>query len=432
MSKEVKVTDVKKYDFVRKPRRASRFWMFIARNFAIPFVAGGFKIKIDKKDMEGLKPPYLLLATHASMMDFAIMYKAIYPHKLANFVVAIDAVRDFSDWLMRRLGGITKRKFVKDFSLIRNMRYCAKEYGDVVCMFPEARYSLDGCTSYIPPSVGKMAKLLNIPVVTLNMDGNFIIAPQWNKPRQKMPLHAQISQIVTAEEISTLSVDEINSRIHVALEHDDYRYQLENKIENNYPKRAQGLHNILYRCPHCNKEFEMYSEGTTLRCAACGKTWEMNKYGQLEATEGETEFSHIPDWFNWERQTVRDEIRNGTYRFESEVEVHTLPNAKRFYNHGKGKLVQTAEGTVLDCVAYGEPTHVEWKAAELESVHIEYDYPFNKKMYPKNDFGDCVDISTNDESYWLHPLDLRTQLTKLSLATEEIYFWALEKIKKGE
>ena len=96
-----------------------------------------------------------------------------------------------------------------------------------------------------------------------------------------------------------------------------------------------------------------------------------------------------------------------------------------------GKPVQTAEGTVLKCTAYGQSVRLEWKASEPESVHVEYDYPFEKK-YKHNVLGDCVDISTNDESYWLHPLNKRTQLTKISFATEEIYFLALEKIKSKE
>lgn len=423
---------IKKYDFSRRPKRASRFWMFLARDFVASSALRGFKLTLEKRNMEGLKPPYLLLATHASEMDFPVMYKAILPYKLANFVIAIDAVRDHGDWLMRNLGGIAKRKFTKDFNLIRNLKFCAKQYGDVICMYPEARYSLDGCESYVPPSVGKLCKMLSIPVVVLKMEGNFIIGPQWNKTRQKLPLHAEIEQIATAEQVSEWPVERINEKIRALFKRDDYRYQLENGIENHYPKRAEGLHNILYRCPHCGEEFKTYSQGTKLWCDACGKTWEMTALGQLQATEGETEFSHVPDWFNWERQLVREEVRNGTYRFEDEVAVHTLPNAKRFYAQGKGKLVQTAEGTVLECTAYGQQVRLEWKASELESVHVEYDYPFEKRKYKHNVLGDCVDISTNDESYWLHPLNKRTQLTKISFATEEIYFLALEKIKSKE
>lgn len=422
---------IKRYDFTKKPKRLSKFWIFLADLVAVRPTLRGFDLKIDKVNMEGLKPPYLLLASHASEMDFAVMYKATDPYRRMNPVCAIDAIRDHGDWLMRNLGCICKRKFIKDFNLIRNMRYCAKEFGDIVCLFPEARYTLDGCESYIPDSVGKMCKLLKIPVVTLKMEGNFIIGPQWNKTRQKLPLHAVITQIVTANEIDSIDVAEVNRRIRDGLKRDDFRYQKENGIENNYSRRAEGLEHILYRCPHCGKEFEMHSHGTEIWCDNCKKHWEMTNLGQLEAKDGETEFAHIPDWFNWERACVREEVRNGTYRFEDEVTVHTLPNAIRFYDNGVGKLVQTCEKTVLECTAYGKPFKLELAAIELESMHIEYDYPFEKKKYKKNCFGDCVDISTADDSFWLHPINKRLQLTKLSFATEEIHFLAQERIRNA-
>ena len=422
---------IKKYDFKRKPKRASRFLMWVARTFMVAPALKGHNLKIERKNMEGLKAPYLLLATHASEIDFSVMVRAVWPERRLNSVTAIDALRDHGDWLMRSVGCIAKRKFIKDYDLIRNMRYCAKQYGDIVCIYPEARYSLDGCISYIPPSVGKLCKLLGIPVVTLRMFGNFISCPQWNKNEQRLPLKAEIEQIVTAEELKTISVDEINARINDRFTRDDFAYQLENKIENKYARRAEGLHNILYRCPHCNTEFKMYSKGTRLYCEECGKGWQMSTLGQLSAEEGETEFAHIPDWFNWERKLVREEVRSGKYRFEDEVEVHTLPNAKKFVSQGRGKLVQTCEATVLDCTAYGEEKHLVWEATELESAHIEYDYPFEKKKY-KLDFGDCIDLSTPEDSYWCHPVNKRTQLTKFSFATEEIYFLALEKVKEGK
>lgn len=422
---------IEKYDFKRKPKRASAIFISLAMKFiSDPFIKK-FDLKIEKKNMDGLKPPYLLLATHASETDMHVMFRAVAPFKRINTVTAIDGIRDHGDGIMRMGGCIAKRKFIKDYDLIRNMRYCVKEYGDIVCIYPEARYSFDGCISYIPPSVGKMCKLLGIPVVTLRMFGNFISSPQWNKNVQYLPLKAEIEQIVTAEELKTISVDEINARIIDRFTRDDYAYQLENKIENKYERRAEGLHNILYRCPHCNTEFKMYSKGTRLYCKECGKGWQMSTLGQLSAEEGETEFSHIPDWFNWERSLVREEVRSGKYRFEDEVEVHTLPNAKKFEYQGRGKLVQTCEGTVLDCTAYGEGKHIVWEATELESAHIEYDYPFEKKKY-KLDFGDCIDLSTPEDSYWCHPVNKRTQLTKFSFATEEIYFLALEKVKEGK
>ena len=422
---------IEKYNFSPKPLKPSKFWMWLARNFAIAPRLKGRPLTIKKINMEGIEPPYMLFATHASMLDFPVMYKAIAPYD-ANNVVAIDAFRDVGDFIMRKLGCIPTRKFTKDYHLIRNMCYCAQHYKTVICMYPEARFSLDGTTAYLPESLGKMCKLLKIPVVVLRMYGVFVMSPQWNKPEQKIPLHAELECVATAEEVKALPVEELNARIRTAMQRDDYAWQKENGIEINNPNRADGLHNILYRCPHCNTEYEMYSEGTRLWCNHCGKAWQMSPLSELTAEEGETEFTHIPDWTKWERALVREEVRSGQYHFEDEVEVHTLPNAIKFYHHGKGKLVQNLEGTYLECTAYGQEVKKHWAPTELESIHIEYDYPFRKKKYRNCLIGDCVDISTPDESYWLHPVHGRDRLTKISFATEEIYELAKEKIRNQE
>ncbi len=420
---------IQHYDFSRKPLRPSKFWMWLARNFAIRPRLKGRKVTVVKQNMEGIRPPYLLFVTHASMLDFPAMYTAVAPYD-ANNVVAIDAIRDVGDFLMRRLGCICKRKFVKDLHLIRNMRYCAEHYDTIVCVYPEARYSLDGTTGFLPDSLGKMCKLMNVPAVVLRLYGTFVNAPQWNKDEQYLPIRCELECIATAEEVRTLPAEELNRRAHEALQRDDYAYQRAEGLELENPRRADGLHNILYQCPHCGKEFMMYSEGTRLWCASCGKGWQMSTLSELTAEEGETEFSHIPDWMKWERENVRREVREGRYRFEADVTVHTLPNAKRFYDQGKGKFIQTCEGTRILCTAYGEEKDLYWAGTELESVHIEYDYPYRKDKYKKNIFGDCIDISTHDDSFWLHPIGLRDRLTKVSLATEEIYLLAKEKVKE--
>ena len=45
----------------------------------------------------------------------------------------------------------------------------------------------------------------------------------------------------------------------------------------------------------------------------------MDEYGAMHAEEGETEFSHIPAWYAWQRAAVREEIEAGTYRLDREV-----------------------------------------------------------------------------------------------------------------
>ncbi|MBQ8039117.1 MAG: hypothetical protein IJ274_04500, partial [Lachnospiraceae bacterium] len=130
--------------------------------------------------MDKIKGPYLLLVTHSSMVDFNIMLKATHPHPVNN-VMTLEGFHTYTEPLMRSLGVLGTRKFITDTHLIRNMKYCIEELKTIFVLFPEARYSLDGCTSYLPDSLGKLVRLLKVPVVVLRIHGNFITNPQWNK-----------------------------------------------------------------------------------------------------------------------------------------------------------------------------------------------------------------------------------------------------------
>ena len=57
----------------------------------------------------------------------------------------------------------------------------------------------------------------------------------------------------------------------------------------------------------------------------------MSELSELSADDGKTEFSHIPDWYEWERENVRREVEAGTYSSGPlPVKVNSLPNAKKF------------------------------------------------------------------------------------------------------
>ena len=374
------------------------------------------KFTLEKINMEGLEGPYLMLVTHSSMVDFNVMLKATHPHKVNN-VMTLEGFNTYTEPLMRSLGVLGTRKYINDMNLIRNIKYCIEKLGNTFVLFPEARYSLDGCTSYIPSSTAKLIKVLKVPVVVLKIQGNFITCPQWNKINKKTHVEAQMVQIITREECKDISLDEIANRIREHFTYDDYKWQLENKIKIDHPKRAEGLHALLYKCPHCKAESQMDSKGAKLFCNACGKTWEMDEYGQLHALDGKTEFSHIPDWSNWERACVRKEIEEGTYYFEDTVRVETLPGSLKFYKQGEGTLIQTPEGTTVKCNYYGEEYTLFRSAKSLESMHIEYDYLGR---------GDCVDISIPDDSFWCY-VSKKDCITKISFATEEIHKLAVKK-----
>ncbi len=410
--------EVKKFDFKKPPRKIPFYLTWLVKLICETGLKSR-KFKCEYVNLQGLKPPYILLSNHSSIVDLMAMMK-VTNYKVNN-VASIEAFHDYTEWLFRRLGVIAKRKFTKDLYLIKNIKYSLEKLGNVFCIFPEARYSLDGCTSYLPDSLGKLMKLFKVPVVVMNLKGNHLSHPQWHKKGNHVHVEATVTQIVDQEEIKTLSVEEINRRIKEHFVYDDFAWAKANGVKITRKDRAEGLNGILYQCPHCKTEHQMYSKGNKLWCEACGKQWEMSELCTLKALEGETEFSHIPDWFKWERANVREQVRNGTYHIEDEVRIDTMPNSKGFIKQGNGYFVHDCNGMTLSGTAYGKPFVLKKQGCEQESIHVEYHYKHG---------GDCFDLATTDESYWFYPLNKRDILTKVSFATEEIYFMNMEKVKQ--
>ncbi|MGI6265084.1 MAG: 1-acyl-sn-glycerol-3-phosphate acyltransferase [Acutalibacteraceae bacterium] len=373
------------------------------------------KNTLTRVDMEGIKPPYLLLCNHNAFMDFTVAIKATFPHRV-NFVVAIDGFLK-REWLLRLIGCICKRKFTRDTQLVRQLRRVVGR-GDIAAVYPEARYSLCGTTAVLPESIGKLAKLLDVPVVTLICHGHHVNSPFWNLPDHKVKgTEAVMTGLLTVDQLRAMSHEEVTAAIERAFQYDDYAWQKENGVRVSYKDRARGLHKVLYQCPRCRAEYRMRSEGITLRCDACGKQWEMTELGELAAKEGETEFTHIPDWYEWERQNVRGEIERGEYRFDSAVRVDALPNARGYIDLGAGRLVHDMDGFHLRGKYMGEDYAVDIPAANLYSCHIEYDY--------LGKYGDCVDLNTPTDTLYIYPEGEDFSVTKLALATEELYghYW---------
>lgn len=412
---------IKKFDFKKRPKRVLQLWKFIAILIVMPLLRLR-RLKLLKKQMKGLKPPYLLLSNHHSFYDFFVLQRVLFPHK-ANYIITIDGFHDHGEMWLRMFGGIGKRKFTNDISLIKNMKHCITKYKNIVVMYPEARYSIDGTTSMLPESLGKVVKFLNVPVVTLNMRGNYIAQPQWNKIKRKIPFEADVTQIITKEDLPKLNVEEINTRIEDALQYNDWEYMKQNNYLLPASNRAEHLNRLLYQCPHCKTAHHMHGVGIKLSCDVCGKEWIMKENGSLEALDKDTEFDNVPDWYHWEREMVRKEVENGSYFFEDEVIVKTLPNSKKFYYQGKGYFRHDMNGYYLKCNLYGEPYEHTWKSLENYSCHIEYDYKGE---------GDCIDISISDESFFIFPQTKRDVITKISLATEEIYKYKHKLVEKNK
>ena len=146
---------LKRYDTTRPPMKQRFFFTAVLRALCGLSMAGQ-DYKIEKINMEGLKPPYILLCNHMYFVDFHLCSIATWPHPVNN-IATIDGYyrRPF---IMEWLGCLCKRKFTTDMTLLRSVDKVLHEYGDILCMYPEARYSPIGTTAILPDSLGKLVK----------------------------------------------------------------------------------------------------------------------------------------------------------------------------------------------------------------------------------------------------------------------------------
>ena len=399
----------------KKPRKPSRFLATVVKLISAPTLKKiKFSYTTERMELVG-KQPSLILMNHSSFTDMKLAFGIFYPQRM-GIVTSVDAMSGILGKLMRLLGCAPTHKYVSDISLIHDIKYMLNENKTSVLMYPEAGYSFDGRTTTLPRGLGSLMKMLGVPVVTVITQGAFHRDPLYNMLQiRDVKVSAHVKCIATPEEIKEKSVEELDALLDESFSFDNFAWQRDNKISVSEPFRADGLHRILYKCPHCGAENKMEGKGTGLTCHACDKHWEMDEYGQLAASDGETEYPHIPDWYSWQRECVRKEIEDGTYLLDVDVDISVQVNLDGVCNIGSGHLRQDLDGFHL----VGADGKLDYKQSALFSHTLYSDYYWYE-------IGDVIGIGNNEFSYFCFPKE-NVSVTKARLATEELY-----KIKKLE
>ena len=225
--------------------------------------------------------------------------------------------------------------------------------------------------------------------------------------------------IIDKYDLETMSAEDIQSKIEEKFHNSEEEWMERKNILIKYKNRAVGLQRILYKCPHCGTEFEMSTETHFLKCNHCGIKYDYLENGQLECTNGETKF-HYPS--GWEKECVKKEVINGTYKFEDDVRVEKLLGAGIGFvpQEGHYHLVHDVENGI---VVKGEDNDFEFRRSPLQSyaIHIEYQY---------EDRGSFLELADLQDTYFVYPLNKPEQLTKIHFAVEHIYDLSKNKLKK--
>ena len=134
----------------------------------------------------------------------------------------------------------------------------------------------------------------------------------------------------------------------------------------------------------------------------------MDEYGQLAASDGNTEYPHIPDWYAWERSEVKKELEDGTYRLDTDVTIGMMVDYKAIYMVGEGHLTHSTEGFKLT----GCDGKLNYEQGPLACYGLYSDYFWYE-------IGDVICIGNQDALYYCFPK--KADVAKTRMAVEELY-----------
>lgn len=392
----------------KKPKKPSILFRTIIRLASIPdLIFTRFKFTKERMELAG-KGPYFILMNHSSFIDLEIASKIFYP-KPYCIVSTTDGMVG-KEWLMRNIGCIPTQKFVTDVTLIKDILYTLKTLKTSVLMYPEAGYSFDGRTTTLPRRLGVLLKKLNVPVLSVITDGAFLRDPLYNGlQKRKVKVSAKLTCLFTPEELTSKSVEEIDEIIDKTFGFDAFKSQLENKVEIKEDFRADGLHRVLYKCTECGNENSLIGKGVHLTCSACGKKFKLTTLGEIKGIGFQNKISHIPYWYNWQRDCVRQEILDDNYKLELPVSIGILTDYKGLYMVGEGTLYHDKNGFRLE----GCDGELEYTQGPTHSYSLNSDYFWYE-------IGDVICIGNKERLYYCFP-KIEHPVAKTRLATEELF-----------
>lgn len=331
---------------------------------------------------EKLDGPYILLSNHESFNDFYYLYKL--PHKRRPIYVInrYYCTMPFLSFLNRRVGMIPKKLFFDDMvTPVRIMRTLKK--GFPVIIYPEGRLCIDGRTNRLTEGGGAFYRRLGVPLVLVRVNGAFYEKPKWRKRRYLTPVSVTVERILTQEEVASMSPEQLDKTIADAIRNDS-----NSKLLCRYPQqdKAEGLHNILYRCCSCDGLYTTSSKGNTITCSSCGKTFTLGEDYRFEE-----EPYTIASWYDHITMVEKGNIRDIDLKMDVTACIYS----------GTGKKRKERASCRL---TYNEFIY--------ESLSISFSYPVSKIQALPFTSGEHVEIYYGENMYYLCPDDNKAQCTR--------------------
>lgn len=309
--------------------------------------------------------PSIVLCNHGSFIDFiyaAALLRKYKPH----FVVArLYFYHRLLGWLLRKVGAFPKSMFAMDLESTKNCLTVLKK-GEILAMMPEARLSTAGRFEDIQSGTYSFIKKSGVTVYTVKIAGDYLADPKWGKGfRRGSVVEAELDILYTAQQVKTLSLEQLKQGIEQRLFYDEFRWlQQHPKLHYRSPRIAEGLENILTICPLCGGKHTLVTDGNKVSCEHCGVLTVMDdRYGFTEGFR----FENLARWYDWQLALLRKEIEETEdYALNSKVELRLPGRGDSLTRHGgHGVCTLNRDGLTYAGTKDGEEVELHFSLQRL-------------------------------------------------------------------
>ena len=363
----------------RDPRRQThthRWLHFLLKKTLGRYFCWYYRIRVSGLDALAKEPsPWLILPNHVTTWDPILISLFL---KDPVYFIASDANfrRPMASWWLRQVGAIPTSKLATDMTTVRQMVDLLRQ-GKTVGLFPEGERTWDGATLPIIPATAKLARLAKVSVVVPVLKGGFFALPRWAYKSRRGPLFIEYKVAISAGEIRSLTLEEIEDRITSAISHDDHIWLRSQPWRYSSPKPAEPLQLTLFCCPHCQSLNTLRGQGSRFGCTESGWQTTYTSRGLFKNHSKNLHyFDTIRQWSLWQDGELTKAVANlgshahTTVLFADSGAVYSVGyKFSRLKKKGFGRLSLESRGLTF---YWDSENEVVFRFQDIRGVNVVY------------------------------------------------------------
>jgi len=328
-----------------------------------------YRCKIVRNELKGKKGPIVVLANHQAKLDFVNLIGVT--REPMSFVVSNSFYQTLPvKGAMDKIGVIPKQQFqttLKDMHMMK----AVIDAGKILAIYPAGLMCEDGRSTPIPVATARFVQWLHADVYMARSFGTYFCTPKWSRRRRSGTTYLDVYKLFSAEELKTVTPEELTERINNSLDYDAYREQESLKVEFSGGEDVEGLENVLCICPSCHGEFTTKTERNRIFCTECGYEAHSDRCGFLTPKNNSSPYiRYVSDWARMVfEETARKMDEGELTSLSAKCRYMTVDNkCHKFTDAGEGTITLTYEHFTLEGTIGGEEISLNVPIASFASL----------------------------------------------------------------